>query len=224
MKAITTFAFLQWQDWNQGAFLLDDTQSLPRWRSVLWDADQAFAGLRDKGIPSNRAAWKNFRDAHGMRASVFKGIWDTSPRFRKEMLWHLTWNINHRLTPDWIKDRILHYAWLEKEAGLECFDEDLALSYLLKRREELLDETVRELNVPNTVRCRVKSPDPLVIDGETWTNAYEGIYFAGQNISIEAPSRRSFSHWEVDGRKVLEPRLELDLHSDTDIRAVFSPD
>ena len=224
MNAMTTFAFLQWQDWNQGAFLLDDTQAQPRWRSVLRDADLAFAGLRANGIPANRAGWKNFRDAHGMRASVFKGMWDTSPRFRKEMLWRLTWSINHRLTREWIAERVRHYAALEKEAGLECFDENLALSYLFERRAELPAETVRELGAPETVACRVQSPEPLVIDGETWGNTYEGIYFAGQTISLEAPPGRAVSRWEVDGREIREPRLELELHADTCIRAIFPSD
>ncbi len=224
MNAITTFAFLQWQDWNQGAFLLDNTETSPRWRSVLWDADQAFAGLRANGIPAKRAGWKNFRDAHGMRAAVFKGMWDSSPRFREEMLRRLTWSINHRLTRAWIAERVLHYDRLEKKAGFECFDADLALSYLLQRREALLAETVCELGAPETVKCRVQSPEPLVIDGETRDNAYEGIYFAGQIITIEAPPGRAVSHWEVDGREIREPRLERSLHADTRIRAVFSPD
>ena len=162
--------------------------------------------------------------AHGMRASVFKGMWDTSPRFRKEMLWRLTWSINHRLTREWIAERVRHYAGLEKEAGLECFDENLALSYLFERRAELPAETVRELGAPETVACRVQSPEPLVIDGETWGNAYEGIYFAGQTISLEAPPGRAVSHWEVDGREIREPRLELELHADTCIRAIFPSD
>ncbi len=223
MKGMTAFAFLQWQDWNQGAFLLDDTDPSPRWRNVLWDADQAFAGLRPNAIPANRAGWKNFRDAHGMRASVFKGMWDASPRFRKEMLYRLTWSINHRLTEKWITERVRHYSRLEKEIGIECFDADLTLSYLLNRRETLLAETVRELGAPDTVKCLVLSPEPLNIDGDTWGNAYEGIYFAGQTISLEAPPGRAVSHWEVDGREIREPRLELELHADTRIRAVFSP-
>jgi hypothetical protein len=87
---------------------------------------------------------------------------------------------------------------------------------------QLLAETVRELGAPETIACRVQSPEPLLIDGETWGNAYEGIYFAGQTISLEASPGRAVSHWEVDGREIREPRLELELHADTRIRAIFA--
>jgi hypothetical protein len=89
---------------------------------------------------------------------------------------------------------------------------------------QLLAETVRELGAPETIACRVQSPEPLIIDGETWGNAYDGIYFKGQKISVEPPPRRAISHREVDGREIREPRLELELHADTPIRAVFSSD
>ncbi|MDY0225816.1 MAG: CotH kinase family protein [Desulfomicrobium apsheronum] len=223
MNAMTTFAFLQWQDWNQGAFLLDETETAPRWRSVLWDADLAFAGLRANGIPANRAGWKNFRDAHGMRASVFKGMWDSSPRFREEMLWRLTRSINHRLTREWITERVDHYARLEKETGIECFDEELALSYLLERRALLMAESVAELQAPEVVACHVQSPEPVLIDGQDTPGEYEGLYFQGQKVTLEPRPDRDFSHWIVDGRTILQRRLELALEHKTQIRAVFLP-
>lgn len=223
MKAMTAFAFLQWQDWNQGAFIQDRTEAAPRWRSILWDADLSFAGLRPGGIPANRADWKNFRDAHGMRANVFEGMWDASPRFRCEMLQRLTWSVNHRLTRQWIVERVGHYARLERESGLDCFDEDTALTYLLDRRLALLAETVAELGAPQLVECRVQSPEPVLIDGEPWSGEYEGMYFRGQKITAGPREGKAFSHWEVDGRKVDGPTLEIELEADTLIRAVFLP-
>ena len=89
---------------------------------------------------------------------------------------------------------------------------------------QLLAETIAELGAPETVTCRVQGPEPLIIDGETWDNAYQGIYFKGQKISVEAPPGRAISHWEVDGREIREPRLELELHADTRIRAIFFSD
>ena len=223
MRAMTAFAFLQWQDWNQGAFILDRTDPAPRWRNVLWDADLAFAGLRPRGIPANRAGWKNFRDAHGMRAAVFKGMWDESPRFREEMLHRLAWSVNHRLTREWIEERVGHYARLEKASGLDCFDEELALGFLLERRRTLLDETVAELDAPGLVTCRMHSPAPVLIDGETWSTDYEGLYFRGQRLTAVPEDPDSFSHWEIDGRKVDGARLAIDLNADTTVRAVFLP-
>jgi hypothetical protein len=190
---------------------------------VLWDADLAFAGLRANGIPANRAGWKNFRDAHGMRASVFKGMWDSSPRFREEMLWRLTWSINHRLTREWITERVDHYTRLEKDTGIECFDEELALSYLLERRALLMAESVAELNAPEIVTCHVQSPEPVLIDGQDTPGEYEGLYFQGQKVTLEPRPDRDFSHWIVDGRTILQRRLELALEHATQIRAVFLP-
>lgn len=221
MTAMTAFAFLQWQDWNQGAFILDRTDPRPRWRSVLWDPDLAFAGLRPRGIPANRAGWKNFRDAHGMRAAVFKGMWDNSPRFREEMLHRLAWSVNHRLTKAWITERVGHYGRLEKASGLDCFDEDQAMSFLLERRKTLLDETVAELGAPALVTCRIHSPEPLLVDGETWSGDYDGWYFRGQRITAAPLHADAFSHWEIDGRRINGLRLEIDADADTSIRAVF---
>jgi hypothetical protein len=223
MNSMTTFAFLQWQDWNQGAFLLDETQMNPRWRSVLWDADLAFAGLRPDGVPANRAQWKNLRDARGMRAAVFKGMWAKSPRFRQELLQRLTWSINHRLTREWITERVAYYAQLEKESGINCFDEELALSYLLERRALLMAETVADLEAPRVVACRLQSPEPVLVDGQNTPGEYEGLYFQGQKVTMEPCPDRDFSHWVVNGRDIPQPRLELDLEQDTQIRAVFLP-
>ena len=224
MKSMTAFAFLQWQDWNQGAFIRDRSESTPRWRSVLWDADLAFAGLRPGGIPSNRAGWKNFRDAHGLRASVFKGMWDNSPRFREKMLTRLTWSVNHLLTREWIAERVGHYARLVRESGLDCFDEKLALAYLQDRRAALLAETSAELGAPGLVTCRVSSPEPILIDGRTWSSEYEGMYFRGQKVTIAPREGDAFSHWEIDGRKETTPILEIELETDTRIRAASRPE
>lgn len=223
MNAMTCFAFLQWQDWNQGALILDRTEPKPRWRNVLWDADLAFAGLRPNGVPKNRAGWKNLRDALGMRASLFKGMWTESPRFRDELLQRLSWSVNHRLTGEWIAERVGHYAKLEQEAGFECFDEETALSYLLGRRRDVLAETVADLGAPAVVTCRVQSPETLRIDGTETPGEYEGLYFKGQKAVLEPGSAPGFSHWVIDGREIHDPRIELALHQDTAVRAVFLP-
>jgi len=221
INSMISFAFLQWQDWNQGAFLLDQTETEPRWRWVLWDADLAFAGLRPDGVPEKRAQWKNLRDAHGMRAAVFKGMWTNSPQFQKQLLHKLTWNINHRLTPEWITERVGHYAQLEKTSGIECFDENLALSYLLERRQDLLKETVTDLNTPQIVKCRIESMHPLIIDDIESSGSYEGMYFNGQSAKIEPRSPDNFSHWIVDGVQVHDTPLHIALEKDLEVTAVF---
>jgi hypothetical protein len=221
MNSMVSFAFLQWQDWNQGAFLLDKTEAEPRWRWVLWDADLAFAGLRPDGVPEKRAQWKSLRDAHGMRAAVFKGMWTNSPQFQKKLLHKLAWNINHRLTPEWITERVNHYARIEKASGIECFDEDLALAYLLERRRDLLKETVADLNAPQVVKCRIESMQPLIIDGVEFRGTYDGMYFNGQTATIEAPSPDNFSHWVVNGVQIRDAHLHITLQKDIEITAVF---
>lgn len=221
MNSLISFAFLQWQDWNQGAFFLDQTEAKPRGRWVLWDADLAFAGLRPDGVPEKRAQWKNLRDAHGMRAAVFKGMWTNSPQFQQELLRTLTWNINHRLTPEWVTERVEHYARLEKASAIECFDEDLALSYLLKRRHDLLKETVTDLDAPPVVKCRIKSAQPLIIDGAKSEGTYEGMYFSGQSVTVKPSTSTNFSHWIVDGVPMFGAPLTLMLQKDVSISAVF---
>ncbi|NLW80253.1 MAG: hypothetical protein GXY42_01055 [Desulfovibrionales bacterium] len=223
MRAMTCFAFVQWQDWNQGALILDRTEAGPRWKSVLWDADLAFAGLRSDGVPENRAGWKNLRDAHGLRAAVFKGMWENSQQFREEFLRLLSWTINHRLTRAWIEERIRHYTGLETDSGLDCFDAGVALTYLLQRRVDLLAETTRDLGAPDVIACRVESPQPVVVDDERVTTSYEGLYFRGQAITLAPQPHASFSHWIVDERHVHEPRLTLELQRDTVVRAAFFP-
>ncbi len=223
MNAMTSFAFLQWQDWNQGALILDQTRINPRWRSVLWDADLAFAGLRPDGVPANRAGWKNLRDARGLRATIFKGMWNNSPQFREKLLGRLSFSINHRLTRNWIEERVRHYAQLEKEAELDCFNEDQARSYLLQRRTDVLTETVADLDAPRIVTCRVQSPEPIRIDGESSPEEYAGLYFQGQKIALEPRPTHEFSHWVVDGSEIRQSRLELILQKDTEIHAVFLP-
>jgi hypothetical protein len=221
MNSMISFAFLQWQDWNQGAFFLDQTEANPRWRWVLWDADLAFAGLRPNGVPEKRAQWKNLRDAHGMRASVFKGMWTNSPKFQQELLHKLTWTLNHRLTPEWITAQVSHYARLEKASGIECFDEDLALSYLLERRQVLLKETIADLNAPPVVKCKIETMQPLVIDGVKYKETYDGLYFSGQPVTIEPETPDNFLHWIVNDEQILNRSLRIMLQKDVVITAVF---
>ncbi len=87
----------------------------------------------------------------------------------------------------------------------------------------LMAETVADLGAPQLVACRVQSSEPVLIDGEPWSGQYEGMYFRGQKITATPREGKAFSHWEVDGRNVAGPRLELVLESDTRISAVFLP-
>lgn len=223
IRSMLAFAFVQWQDWNQGALILDRTEAHPRWKSVLWDADLAFAGLRPEGVPAKRAGWKNLRDAHGLRARIFKGMWANCPEFRTELLACVAWAVNHRLTPDWIDDRVRHYAELEKASGMECFDEALAQTYLRQRRKDILQETVTDLGAPAIVTCRVESPAPMVIDNATTGTRYAGLYFTGQDICLSQRDPAGFSHWTVNGETVRQKDLCLRLERDTAIEAVFAP-
>lgn len=222
VRAMIVFAFVQWQDWNQGA-LLRDRSSTPRWKNILWDADLAFAGLRENGIPDNRAGWKNLRDAKGMRAAVFKGLWENSPRFRTQLLKDLSWAINHRLTTAWLARQVRSYAALETECGWEFLDEKKALAYLETRRTAVLQEAVTDLHAPPVFHVRMTSPRPIRIDDHSETTDYLGYYFQGQHSTLTiAPDCTNFSHWIVNGEKKHGHALVLELRENVTVRAVFS--
>ena len=82
-------------------------------------------------------------------------------------------------------------------------------------------ETVADLEAPQVVTCRMNSSGPVLVDGQDAPGEYEGLYFQGQKVTLEPRPDRDFSHWVVNGRELRQPRLELELAQDTQIRAVF---
>lgn len=140
MKAMTAFAFLQWQDWNQGALIRDRSEPDHAGKTSCGTRTSPLRAFVLTALPPTAPGGRTsaIRAACGPPCS---GMWDSDGRFRDEMLRCLAWSVNHRLTRQWVTERVGEYARL-KESWLDCFDEATALSYLLDRRSALLAETV----------------------------------------------------------------------------------
>ena len=88
---------------------------------------------------------------------------------------------------------------------------------------------VEQLHLKGPYQCRVQTlrDRPLMIDNYRYTDSYEGMYFEGQSIVVEAASDndgRKFSHWLVNGQQISSARLQHIVNKETIIQAVYTTD
>ncbi|GEM_PF-2038235 len=215
--------YLSVNDWNQGACLLDRSQPQPRWTHIVFDLDQAFQNITPGQPLEQRPGWKfAFDEDRAVRMGLFLRLWKESPEFKDYFLNYVTHALNHTLN-DASRERLFaRYEDMDRLAGDTLFDLALARRMLANRAEEVLEETVRDLNAPRWFTVRVDAPGAVRIDGEPGYTNYTGRYFEGQRITVTPPDEgcARLLHWEVDGARHEGRTLDLPVHSAMHIRAV----
>lgn len=196
--------------------------------------DQSFYDKDSKILGIDRQSWEQegielLTRAEGTcdRQILFTRLIRESDAYRRYFSALVTEILNHRLTKEFLLERVGYYRRMLREFGRPHGKYVTMLEEFMDRRADFLrSEMVKHFHLEGPFSCRVRGADGLrlLIDGYTYETAYAGRYFKGQKIVLEpaGSAADTFSHWLVDGRRVNARRLEHLVENDMNIEAIFN--
>lgn len=192
----------------QGPALRDQRLADSRWFWINWDMDHSFMDLYRRAS----RAWEI--DTYGSllgkmsqpRSHILTRLLDEDPAYRERFASLLTENLNHRLTPGFLRSRLEHYRLMAAVHGIAEEEKeylDLIERFFEHRPAALrsLTRTYLRLGEPSVATVAVPRGRSLSVDGHPITGSYSGVYFPETPITVEVPAehRRGFSGWTVNG-------------------------
>lgn len=227
---IISVLFCATPDALQGPVLLDLSRSDAKWFWINWDMDHSLAKTNLNYAPN---AWEEdiFQRFYMTepRSVLYHRLRLGSPEFRRYFMRLFADSMNHRLTREFLQERIEYYATLALSFGLDNreFNEEVT-QFFAYRKPVLRDQMKTYFDSGDSYSCRVNGPDDVrfEIDGYPEKPGYAGWYFEKTpiTISITDAANRSFSHWLINGEEVrTDITLQYPVESETTIEAVFLP-
>ncbi|MGD8330971.1 MAG: CotH kinase family protein [Acidobacteriota bacterium] len=242
-RHLVTVMFAFTTDWAQGAALLDTNDPEARWFWLHWDMDQSFdlrgtievepwqqpflqlvtlAGTRDEleawGIVTDDRHFARHRD--DIRRRLFLQLL-RDPEYVRYFVRTITDVLNHELTERYLQELLQRYSALEQAPGGVYSRVDLG-DFFRHRPDFVRAEVARAFSLANPVPLRVQTPTPLQlsIDGYPETTPWQGAYYPGQTVTVQAPRGAAVDHWLVDGRRVDGDHVEVAINAPMTIEAV----
>lgn len=233
-RHVFSWAFNGTTDACQGVGILDPKDPESRLRWINWDMDHSFYDLKAETQDLDRPNWMqegvgliNDPDGSCDRQVLFTRLVRESEQYRRYFSALVTEILNHRLTEEFLLERVGYYRRMLHEFG-RPHREYIAMlgDFVHHRADYLRSEMVKQFQLDGPFSCRVPVAAglPLLIDGYTYETMYTGRYFKGQKIVLEPAGSvvNIFSHWLVDGKSVPGSRLELPIEDDVNIEAIFN--
>lgn len=211
----------------QGPLVLDLTDPDPKWFWMNWDMDHSF---QDKYNRANHP-WEldTFRElrSYDPRGALFHRLVNGSPEFREYFTRLFVETMNHRLTQEFLSERLAYYEQIALNYGIQEQKYFAILRQFFQHRKAILREQmqVRFATGPAFL-CRVESSPgvPLEIDGVAAQSGYEGWYFETTPIRVHVrpPDGQTLAYWNINGQIVASEgnELEYSVNADTTIEAV----
>ncbi len=233
-RHVFSWAFNGTTDACQGVGILNSKDPDSRLRWINWDMDHSFYDLKAETQKLVRPNWMqegmellNDPDGSCDRQVLFTRLIRESDAYRRYFSALVTEILNHRLTEEFLLERVGYYRRMLQEFGMPHRKYTSMLEEFMRYRAEFLrGEMVKQFQLEGPFSCRVASAAglPLLIDGYPYETAYIGRYFSGQKIVLEpvGSAGKVFSHWLVDGRSFTGPRLEHVVENDVIIEAIFT--
>ncbi len=220
-----TVLFCATGDVFNGPMLLDETDPKARWFWILWDLEIGF------GQPyfPRRGGWQrdtipyNFRERlRDPRSVLLRRLFADSSEFRRFFARLFSEAMNHRVTEQFLAERLRHYRELGRRSALrdtEFFDE--IEEFLAHRKAALRQQMQQHLGAGPSYRVQVESPPDLNlnVDGHAKGSSYRGWYFAGQSLEVRLTSsgRDLAAAWTINGVPQAETRPLLRMTVDRDL-------
>jgi len=245
-RHLITVMFAFTTDWAQGAALLDADDPDARWFWLHWDMDQSFdlrgtievepwqqpflqlvtlAGTRDEleawGIVTDDRHFARHRD--DLRRVLFLQLL-RDPDYERYFVRTVTDVLNHELTGAYLQNLLRRYRALEQAPGVYT---RVDLGDFFRHRPDFVRADVArafELGDPVPLRVQAAAPLQLSIDGYAETVPWEGAYFRGQTVTVEARGDAPVDHWLIDGRRVEGGPVEVVINGPMTIEAVAAGD
>ncbi len=234
-RHVFSWVFNGTTDACQGVGFLDTSDPDAKLRWINWDMDHSYW---DRFAEKNSVMRSNWQQ-EGMaliysagndpcdRSILFSRLINESDEYRKYFSALVTETLNHLLTEEFLLARVAYYARMLAQFGTPQQEYIAMLEEFMRHRADFVrEEMTLQLGLKGPHLCRVLDPahQSLLIDGYPYAANYSGRYFKGQKIVLEpdGASQELFSHWLVDGRKVVTHRLEHVVEKEVVIEAVFA--
>lgn len=234
-RHVFSWVFNGTNDACQGVGILDlaDPEAKLQW--INWDMDHSYYDRQAEVFQIVRKNWQqeglsliykksNYCD----RSVLFSRLINESEEYRQYFSALFSEVLNHRLTEGFLLARVKYYSDMLNLYG-DPHEEYIAMltDFMRNRAGFLRQEMVEQLHLKGPYQCRVQTlrDRPLMIDGYRYTDRYDGMYFEGQSIVVEAASdndSRKFSHWLVNGQQISSSRLQHIVNKNTIIQAVYA--
>lgn len=212
----TTAVFCSTGDAFQSAMVRDLTDPEGRWRWVHWDFDMSFRAMRgplEHGWQRDPLRFV-LRGPAGRNDPTRLLLWrllTESPEYRRALAVRLTEALNHRLTGEFLAERLEYYETQAIDLGLDrAFLGELA-AFFAERPAAMRAQMRRALGLgPFHPVAVVAPPGTVEIDGHPTAIPYRGWYFDGQEIRarVRPEAAAGFEGWRLDGRP-LSRELEV---------------
>lgn len=211
----------------QGPVLLDMTEPNAKWFWVNWDMDHSF---QDKYHQAEHP-WEldTFRELrpYDPRGALFHRLIKGSPEFRVYFTRLFVDTMNHKLTQEFLNERLAHYEQIAVNYGIQDQEYlEITRQFFQRRKAVLRQQMQTRFHLSASFACRVQSPPgaQLEIDGFAAQTGYEGWYFETTPIRVKVipAAGQTFSHWSINGQVVMSAGnvIEYPLTADTIIEAV----
>lgn len=203
----------------------DPAREASQWFWVNWDMDGSFRDWKHdtfSGLTERIRERRRARRASDPRAYLFTRLLAEDPEYREyfKRLWTTT--MNHRVTPQFLRERFEHYRWIALQYGITDVRYQRRVQTYLEQRPAYLRQLAEQwLNTPPSVRWRLVGGAAL-IDGHPVASGFEGYYFPGMTVSLEVPEaeRPRFSHWRINGADIRGASQRLTAERDLEIEWV----
>ena len=203
-----------------------------RWFWVNWDMDLSYfsphrGSTRPGGGGERRSiedlTWDRWGDP---RALLLQRLLAESPEYRRRLgdVFLEVWN--YRVTPEFLRQRVAHYAEVARLLGVYEVEYFGGLEYFFDHRLPFLGRHLQSHLAMRLAAVRLISPEPgrISIDGHVVSSEFVGSYRRGSRVTVEIETcRGGFSHWRVNGkvRRSGRPKLVRRVGERNRIEAVF---
>ena len=212
----------------QAELFRDETQPGTKWFWVTWDLDRSFMGWDEQTTdPWFHDTFAAILHQPALQSEIVTRLIAEAPAYREYLVRTVVEALNHRVTTEFLRERLAHYQALTSEYRLEELEYlDQLQWFLVLRPPEVRAMLTRHLDAGEAFRVRVELPEGIEVDVDGYRKSgdFYGWYFNETEVALALASRRTgFSHWLVDGVPVHTNDLRHVVESDTTIRAVFDP-
>ncbi|GAK58098.1 hypothetical protein U27_05071 [Candidatus Vecturithrix granuli] len=211
----------------QGPLLLDMTNPNAKWFWINWDMDHSFQDKYHRvEHPWELDTFRELRP-HDPRGALFYRLIEGSPDFRSYFTRLFVDTMNHKLTQEFLHERLAHYEQIAINYGIQDREYIEITRQFFDHRKAVLRQQMQErFHLSSSFACRVQSPPnvQLEIDGFSEQSGYEGWYFETTPIRVKVipATGQTFSHWIINDQVVTSVGtvIEYPVTADTIIEAV----
>ena len=212
----------------QGPLVHDDSTAASKWFWINWDMDNSFmsAGRHQTPHPWEFDVYDDLithfrRDP---RSHLLRSLIRDQSGFRVRLLQTYLEIVNHRVTDEFLAERVSYYESQARSLGLGDLESFDRFRFFFAKRAPIVRQRLgSHLGETSSWHVEVSIPTgwAVEVDGFLYTKDYAGWYYSSTPLRLNVPAehRPRFKYWLVDGRVVRSPRIELKIDSDTLISA-----